>query len=65
MELTAKGRQSDDCMNKCEVLTVKSRHEEKVYGPLRAYDRGQLACSEKAGVNKAKGKMTCVRPHLG
>lgn len=40
MELTEKGRQSDDCMNKCEVLTVKSRHEEKVYGPLRAYDRG-------------------------
>ena len=40
MELTAKGIQSDDCMNKCEVLTVISHHEEKVYGPLRASDRG-------------------------
>ena len=40
MELTATGRQSDDCTNKCEVLTVVSHHEEKVYGPLRAYDRG-------------------------
>ena len=27
--------------------------------------QGNLACSETAGVNKAKGKMTCVRPHLG
>lgn len=42
----------------------KSSWRESVWSSESIW-QGNLACSEKAGVNKAKGKRTCVRPHLG